>query len=340
MRRGITKEWSIDLDGDYARDIVDGNLRFKVPGRTIWLTVRNPTDDVLETLALIKEHARKSHPKDAEEFEELNGSEARYASWYSEPGTYAATQHSLYGYTIRPGTYVQSVFISDSHKDRDWALERWHSIRHDFAEPATAPAPPAAESTHGRKRAPDSGRAAARAAIAAFGGEPQIYAHYDADESHKVDILSCKDRPNPGLVSYSTLGVHVMPNVIDDDDFRVELSGIAEASVDAFPNLLSTAAFYVIKNRWHVAKGIVFPGLVRQYEMSKTMDHLMWVEPLEWDTLRSVDVGGGLNVHWVLAFPISESERQYLMDNGFWKLEALMVDREVDYWDVNRRPVV
>ena len=56
------------------------------------------------------------------------------------------------------------------------------------------------------------------------------------------------------------------------------------------------AAFYIIKNRWHVAKGIVFPGLLNQTKISKTMDHLMWVEPLEWDALASVDVGDGLTV--------------------------------------------
>jgi antitoxin YqcF len=193
--------------------------------------------------------------------------------------------------------------------------------------------------TSGGDRAPETGRAAARAAIAAFGGEPEIYKYGDEDEGHKVDILSCKDRPNPGLTSYSTLGVHLMPNLIDNDDFRVELAGIAESKVEEFPNLLAMAALYVIKNRWHVAKGIVFPGLLNQYKISGTMHHLMWMEPLEWNTLASVDVGGGLTVHWVLAFPISESERQYLMDNGFWKLESLMVDREVEYWDLNRRPV-
>lgn len=66
----------------------------------------------------------------------------------------------------------------------------------------------------------------------------------------------------------------------------------------------------------------------------------MWAEPFEWDVLRSVDVGDDMNVHWVLGIPISESERQYLNDYGFWKLEALLVDREVEYWDLNRRPAV
>lgn len=192
----------------------------------------------------------------------------------------------------------------------------------------------------GRKRAPETGRAAARAAIAAFGGTPEIHRYGDENESHKIDILSCKDRPSPGLVSYSTLGVHLVPNLLDDDDFRVELAGIAESSVEQFPNLLATAAFYVIKNRWHVAKGIVFDGLLNEYKLSTTMNHLMWVEPLEWDALRSVDVGDGITVHWVLGIPLAESERQYLNDNGFWKLEALLVDREVDYWDLNRHPAV
>lgn len=194
--------------------------------------------------------------------------------------------------------------------------------------------------TSGRRRAPETGRAAARAAIAAFGGAPEFDKYGDEDESHKVDILSCKDRPSPGLVSYSTLGVHLVPNMLDDDDFRVELAGIAESSVERFPNLLATAAFYVIKNRWHVAKGIVFDGLLKEYKLSKTMEHLMWAEPFEWDSLRSVDVGDGITVHWALGIPISESERQYLNENGFWKLEALFVDRQVDYWDLNRRPVV
>ncbi|HKW69724.1 MAG TPA: DUF2185 domain-containing protein [Candidatus Dormibacteraeota bacterium] len=140
MRRGITEDWSIDLDGDYERDIVEGQLRFRAPGRTIWLNVwSKPGVDVSETLAWIRAEARTAHPKDAEEFEELEADEARYASWYSEPGT-RALQHSLYGYTIRPGTYVQSVLISDPPGDRDWALNTWRSLRYIRDEPkATTP---------------------------------------------------------------------------------------------------------------------------------------------------------------------------------------------------------
>jgi len=189
-------------------------------------------------------------------------------------------------------------------------------------------------------RAPETGRAAARAAAAAFGCEPEtIYKHADADEGHHVDILSCKDRPSPGLVSYSTLGVHLVPNLLHDEDFRVELAGIAEDSVGKFSNLLATAAFYVIKDRWHVSEGVVFEELVATYKLSKTLQHLMWVEPHEWEELAGVDVGG-LIINWMLAVPISESERLYLLDNGYNRLQELFIDREVEYWDLKRRPVV
>jgi len=188
--------------------------------------------------------------------------------------------------------------------------------------------------------APETARAVARAAAAAFGGKPEVHAHRDEDRSHSVDIVACRDRPSPGLVSYSTLTLHAVPNKIEDDDIRVELAGVAEEGVTDFPNLLATAAFYIIKNRWKAGPGIVFPSLLQEYSLSKTLEHLLWVEPFEWTQLGSVDVGGGLSVHWLLGVPISESERQYLLDNGYWKFEALMIEREVDYWDLNRRPVV
>ncbi len=77
-------------------------------------------------------------------------------------------------------------------------------------------------------RTAETGRAAAHATAAAFGCKPEtIYKYADVDESHNhVDNLSCKDRPSPGLVSYSTLGVHLVPNLLDEEDLRVELAGI------------------------------------------------------------------------------------------------------------------
>ena len=128
MKKGLTKEWSIDLDREYDQRIVDRNLQFVAPGRTIWIAVWNPPveETIAQTLELIKQDV---NPNPEGQIHELNedGLEVRYASWYAEPGV-RGTQYSLYGYTIRRGSYVQSAFISDSPQDTEWALSTWRSL--------------------------------------------------------------------------------------------------------------------------------------------------------------------------------------------------------------------
>lgn len=186
----------------------------------------------------------------------------------------------------------------------------------------------------------ESRRAVAKAAAAAFGGQPHVDRFYDDDESHAIDILSCVDQPFEGLVSYSTVGLHESPNLLDGNDIRVELAGVAPAGVEAFPNLLATAAFNVMKDGWLAAPGVVYPELVTEYELSSTLDHVMFTEPYVWEELGPVTVADNLKVHWLLALPIAESERQLLHDAGYDALDEALEAGEANYADLNRPPVV
>jgi antitoxin YqcF len=186
----------------------------------------------------------------------------------------------------------------------------------------------------------ESARAAARAAAAAFGGTPQVSTYYDRDETSSVDILACKDETALDFVRYSTLGLHMLTNMVDEDDIRIEMAAVARHDVVEFPNLLATAAFYFIKNRWQCAPGVVYRSLLNEYGLSPTLEHVMWVEPFEWDQLGSVDVGGGVTIHWLLAIPISEAERRFLVDRGLDELEKIFIDREIEYFDLNRQSLV
>lgn len=47
-----------------------------------------------------------------------------------------------------------------------------------------------------------------------------------------------------------------------------------------------------------------------------------------------------LTAHWLLAVPIAESERRLLLSEGYDALEELFEERDVAYYDLNRRPVV
>lgn len=165
--------------------------------------------------------------------------------------------------------------------------------------------------------ATEAGRYLARAAAKAFGGQPRVNRYYDEADAHSVDIVTCVDAPTSGYSTYSTLTLHESPNLLDGSDTRVEVAGVAESRFVEFSNVIATAAFYVIKQRWLCAPGVVFPDLLGEYALPRGLEHILWVAPFAWDDLSSVDMADGTQVHWLLAVPISESERLFLMEHGY-----------------------
>jgi len=131
-RRGLTSEWSIELDGSFKSRTVDGSLQMVSPGppiRTIWIDVWGPPahrspEEVLEELL------QDVNPAPERRFREAgtDPEELRYASWYAE--TYGEREHwALYAHTVRAGSYVQVALLTDSPTDLDWALTTWRSLR-------------------------------------------------------------------------------------------------------------------------------------------------------------------------------------------------------------------
>jgi hypothetical protein len=186
-------------------------------------------------------------------------------------------------------------------------------------------------------RVPESDKAFAKAAASAFGGTPSVHRHWDEDESHHVDILSCTDTPADGLSTYSTLGLRHVPVILEERTIPVELVGVGPTDASAYPNVLATSAFFVMKERWLCAPGVVFPDVVAEYELSEHLRHVLWLDPSPWPELGALTVGTE-TAHWLLALPISELERKRLVEVGLPQFEALLDG--VDYWDLQRPPIV
>jgi hypothetical protein len=98
--------------------------------------------------------------------------------------------------------------------------------------------------------------------------------------------------------------------------------------------------FFVIRNSWLCAPGVVFPSLLSEYRLSSTLEHVLWVPPFPWEQLGAIEIGPGTRVHWLLAVPISEPERQLLEERGFDAFEALFAELEVEYFDLERGSIV
>jgi hypothetical protein len=183
-------------------------------------------------------------------------------------------------------------------------------------------------------------RAVARTAATAFGGTARVARYHDADASHAVDLLACSDGDADGLTSYSTVTLHMAENRLDGQDIRIELAAVAPTAAERFANALATAALNVMKDGWLAAPGVVFPGLLAADGVTHDLPHVLWVEPVTWPQLGTVEVPDGPAVHWLQAIPISESERRFLAAEGFFAIERRLEEQRVAFWDLSRPSTV
>lgn len=172
-------------------------------------------------------------------------------------------------------------------------------------------------------------------------GPGSTHAYYDADETHVVAVMESAQTPAPSLNTYVTASLHDVPNFLDDRDVRVELLMVGDRGSEAVANVVATSAFFVMKNRWLGAPGVVFPNAVREFFPNTTVPHVLWVEPLDFTDLQRLTVDGlSFTVHVLQGLPISDQERALLLSDGYGSLMAWLQDHEIDHFDLQRASVI
>ncbi len=170
----------------------------------------------------------------------------------------------------------------------------------------------------------------------------KVIEYWDDIERSSVDILICKDRPAEDATCYGTVRLSDHPLINSGVEFssRLELVGVCNNSYEKFPNILSTAAFYIINNQWFCCPGTIFCDIVEMYYENIDMKHLLFATPLLWgDDDWETERFGDKTVAWLMIIPISEKERIFAEKNGSEALEDLVIEREIDVFDL-RRPSV
>ena len=182
----------------------------------------------------------------------------------------------------------------------------------------------------------------ARYVAAAFGGTPRVDGYADLSEQLTVGILYCRDRPREGVTSYSTIKLSDHPMKWGAGEFpvRLELTGVCANTAAFFPNILASAAFYIIRSGAVYHPGTVMPNFVCQFYASSKLPHLYLTAPFLWENeLKMLDCGTK-KVSWLLAMPISESEYSYLKEHGDQALECLLEKQHIDVSNLERPSVV
>ncbi|AZZ41015.1 suppressor of fused domain protein [Acidipropionibacterium jensenii] len=192
---------------------------------------------------------------------------------------------------------------------------------------------------------PPTGPAVVTAAVKAIGGDPEVEGMVDAVGKTRVDVLTCHNAPVPGWTTWSTVTLHTQPNELpmasgESLEIRAELMAVGLPDSDVMGKVLGSCAFAVLQDHWMMAPGVVFGDVVSLYDPQTTTPHIVWCHPFTATELGAVDIEDDLTVHWLVAMPITEAERQWLEAHDYDAFANLLDEHEVTYSDLRRKSVV
>lgn len=181
-------------------------------------------------------------------------------------------------------------------------------------------------------------KAIARHLVDAFGGKPSIREYLHDNLPLKVDILSSNNQPSKEMVSYGTIGLSDVPLKWGDGEFetRIELCGVADSSKEFFPNIVASAAFSIMKSKIVCYPGSTMRNYVKEYYKETKLPHLYFSSPFVWDELKMLTLQTK-KVTWLLCFPISQIEFDFLKKEGDEKFEDMLESAEINIFDFDRK---
>ena len=173
-----------------------------------------------------------------------------------------------------------------------------------------------------------------------IGGSPQIFRYWDDNKIKNIDILSSDNRPNPGVISYATIGLSEceIGLISNDKSLRVELLGACNENEEFFANILATSAFEIIDKK-KCTYGAIIQNVISKYITESEMKHVYLMNPFLWDGFKTLEIENK-SIAWLLIIPISEKEKEYANVNGWEALEDKFEEFNIDIFNLYRRSVI
>lgn len=169
-----------------------------------------------------------------------------------------------------------------------------------------------------------------------LGIESKVVGYGDDKNNLSIDILTCPDPIDKNVYFYSTLGL--FNNVINNNRYEILMTGYNR--YEYVSNVLSSCAFFVIKNGWECKIGSIFETILDMYYPNFEMKHIVFVAPYIWEEkLEDFELGNN-KINFVLGIPISQKELEYKNKNGLDALETLLEEHDTDIFDIERSSLI
>lgn len=165
------------------------------------------------------------------------------------------------------------------------------------------------------------------------GGDVSVNVYYDESEEHCIPIF--RSASDEGILC-ATIGLMEIDQS-QNSEIRINTEIILDkrGQDERVPNVLSTLAFYMIKNGWRVAPGVVFRDIMKIYFPEINLPHVYFTAPFQWRTMSKVDLPDGA-IYPLVAIPVSEEEVRIAGEKSGQILEEIWSKNQIDVLDWDR----
>ncbi len=194
-----------------------------------------------------------------------------------------------------------------------------------------------------RKKPSSDTKLIARHAIGTFGAPPSVWRFTCEREDFSLDIGGCMDRPLPGVVSYTTIGLSDTDVVTGSaPPSHLELAAACargSALVSQYPGRGGDAAHppRPASGRPEVKPGDAVRDVIAEFYPRDGVKHLYLTSPFLWGQRLQALRGEAKSIAWLLAVPVTSDELRYLEAQGGDGLEPLYRQRRIDMYSLGRR---
>lgn len=172
-----------------------------------------------------------------------------------------------------------------------------------------------------------------------YGGvNATVLANTDQSGTHTIEVFRAD---SDGGVLLSTIGLmDIAQGANASAPIFTEILMDSRKPDDKLGSVLATIAFHVMQFKAPLAPGVMFERAIDLYFPQHALPHAMLVVPFQWrDEMQRVELATK-TIHPLLALPISQAEREFVVENSPHALEQVWQARQVDVLDWGRASAV
>lgn len=180
----------------------------------------------------------------------------------------------------------------------------------------------------------------AKHALGFIGGKPNVSRYYNDDESKKIDIMTSDSGVIKGIPTCATIGLNQTDIGLSakGKKLRVELVATCEIYPEILGNILATLSFEIMDTK-SGAYGMIIPNVIGSYVKWSELKHVVLMSPVFWPEYQVLE-DEEFMIAWLMAVPITDSEKKYIEQNGIGAFDNLLERKGADVINMQRGTVV